>query len=122
MPTSYHVIIADDDDTIRSVIARAVVRTYPSVTISAMRDGLEALHVYDQQGADLVITNSDMPNLNGLGLIMELRARQTTAPILMVSADPAIKQQVLALGISGFLEKPFLLPQLLQTLVGLLAP
>src|SRR3712207_3950138 len=64
MSPPYHVIVADDDDGVRAFIARVVVRTYPAVTLSAVRDGLDALLLFDQRGADLLITNNDMPRLN----------------------------------------------------------
>jgi CheY-like chemotaxis protein len=122
MTPAYHVIIADDDDDIRAVIARVVVRAYSSVTISAVSDGLDALLVYDQRSADLVITNNGMPVLSGLSLIEQLRVRSATLPIVMVSADATIEQRALALGASRFLAKPFALAQLAQTLINLLPP
>src|SRR5262245_30261147 len=73
MRAAYHVIIADDDAAIRSLIARIVARTYDPVTISEVPDGLDALLIYQQQGADLVITNQEMPALSGLSLIERLR-------------------------------------------------
>jgi CheY-like chemotaxis protein len=122
MTPAYHVIIADDDDSIRAVIARVVVRAYSSVTISAVSDGLDALLIYEQRGADLVITNNGMPVLSGLSLIEQLRLRSATLPIVMVSADATIEQRALALGASRFLVKPFAVAQLAQTITNLLPP
>jgi CheY-like chemotaxis protein len=86
MPAAYHIIIADDDAAIRSIIARIIVHTYDPVTISAVPDGLDALLVYQQNGADLVITNNEMPVLSGLSLIERLRVLSATLPIIMISA------------------------------------
>jgi two-component system, NarL family, capsular synthesis sensor histidine kinase RcsC len=123
MPSSYHVIIADDDAVMRSLIEHIVVRIYPTATISAANNGVEALLVYDQRGADLLITNYDMPALNGLMLVETLRVqRQATLPIVMVSANPAIERQALAVGVTRFLAKPFTVTQLTQVLTGLLPP
>jgi CheY-like chemotaxis protein len=122
MSPSYHFIIAEDDDAMRAVIARIVVQTYPSVSISAVKDGSEALIIFGQRGADFVITNYDMPIMNGLDLIRALRARSVTIPIMMVSGDAVVEQQALAAGVSSFVTKPFRVAQLTQVLTSFLTP
>ncbi len=122
MPAAYHVIIADDDGAIRALIARVVVRTYPLVTISAVPDGLDALVIYQQRGADLVISNHEMPVLSGLSLIKRLRVLSATLPIIMVSAHQSVEPQARALGVTDFLLKPFHLAQLIALLTSVLPP
>jgi CheY-like chemotaxis protein len=122
MPAAYHVIIADDDTAIRSLIARVVVRTYPLVMISAVSDGLDALVLFQQGGADLVITNQEMPVLSGLSLIERLRVLSATLPIIMVSAHPSVESRARAVGVTHFLLKPFLIPQLVDLLTCILPP
>jgi len=121
MPAAYHVIIADDDTAIRSLIARVVVRTYSLVMISAVSDGLDALLIYQQGGADLVITNQEMPFLSGLSLIERLRVLSATLPIIMVSAHPNVESRARAVGVTHFLLKPFLITQLVQLLTSVLS-
>jgi CheY-like chemotaxis protein len=116
------VIIADDDAGIRAVLSHIVQQTYPSAMVSAVADGLAALHIYDQQGADLVLTNYMMPRLSGLNLITALRARRTTLPIIMVSGEVAQAPAALAAGASQFLAKPFTRTQLVQVLISVLPP
>jgi DNA-binding response OmpR family regulator len=123
MPPPYHVIIADDDDGVRGIIARVVVRTYPAVSISALRDGQDALDLYDQRGADLLITNNDMPRVNGLELLEALRIhRQATLPIIMISADASVAPRARLLGVTRFVAKPFALGELVQVLSSVLPP
>ena len=122
MPAAYHVIIADDDAAIRSLIARIVARTYDPVTTSAVPDGLDALLIYQQQGADLVITNQEMPILSGLSLIERLRVLSATLPIIMVSAHPSVESQARAVGVTHFLLKPFPITQLVQLLKSVRPP
>jgi CheY-like chemotaxis protein len=122
MPAAYHVIIADDDTAIRSLIARVVVRTYPLVMISAVSDGLDALLRYQQVGADLVITNHQMPVLSGLSLTERLRVLSATLPIIMVSAHPSVESRARAVGVTHFLVKPFLIPELIHLLTSVLPP
>jgi CheY-like chemotaxis protein len=122
MSAAYHVIIADDDAAIRSLITRVVARTYDRVTISSVSDGLDALAIYQQHGADLVITNQEMPILSGLSLIERLRVLSTTLPIIMVSAHQGIESQARAAGATHFLLKPFHIALLVQVLTGVLPP
>jgi CheY-like chemotaxis protein len=117
----YHVLVADDDDAIRSLLARILVHTYPTVTVWAVKDGREALDIYDQHQIDLLITNYTMPRLDGLALLATLRqARQATLPILMISASVTIESRARALGVTSFLIKPFSIPQLTAILKALL--
>lgn len=120
--TTYHVIIADDQPGVRGLIARVVARTYPAVTITAVADGLEALRVFERHGADLLITNYNMPGLNGLQLAQHLRAQATTLPIVMVSASAGMAGHALAAGVTSFVAKPFTITELAQTLRDLLQP
>lgn len=123
MPPPYHVLVADDDDAVRSLVARILVRTYPAVTVWAVKNGVEALTIYDQQTIDLLITNYDMPGLNGFALVGALRqTRSATLPILMLSALETIEPQARALGVTAYLAKPFSIPQLTAILSSLLHP
>jgi CheY-like chemotaxis protein len=122
MFAAYHVIIADDDAAIRSLIARVVARTYDRVIISSVSDGLDALSVYQQHGADLVITNHEMPVLSGLSLTERLRLLSATLPIIMVSAHQSVEPQARAVGVAHFLLKPFRITLLVQVLTGVLPP
>ncbi|HJZ46161.1 MAG TPA: response regulator [Roseiflexaceae bacterium] len=120
MPPPYHIIVADDDAGIRALIARVVAGTYPGVVISEAVDGDEALRIYSQYGADLLITNNAMPHLSGEDLVKTLRARHVTIPIVMVSALPSQAADALAAGVTRFLHKPFMLTELVQVLTSLL--
>ena len=122
MPAAYHVIIADDDAAIRSLVARVVARTYDRVTISSVPDGLDALGVYQQHGADLVITNQEMPVLSGLSLIERLRVLNATLPIIMISAHQSVEPRARAVGVTHFLLKPFHIALLVQILTRILPP
>jgi len=122
MSAAYHVIIADDEVSIRALIVRVVAHTYDGVIISAVSDGLDALAIYQQRGADLVITNQEMLVLSGLSLIERLRVLSTTLPIIMVSAHQSIEPRARAVGVTDFLLKPFHITQLVDVLIGVLPP
>ena len=117
-----HILIAEDHAAVRELFTTIVARTYPACTITAVANGAKALAVFNERGADLLITDYEMPIMAGLELIQTLRAQQTTLPILVVSMNTAIADAVLHAGASRFLPKPFSLPQLQQALIDLLMP
>jgi CheY-like chemotaxis protein len=121
MPT-YHIIIADDSDAVRAMLVQIIGRIYPTAAISPVPDGAEALRVYRQHGADLLITDQDMPRLRGLDLVRTLHAQQVTIPVILLSSDPSIQAQAQTAGVTLFLLKPFSVTQLTQVLRQILPP
>jgi CheY-like chemotaxis protein len=120
MPSTAHILIAEDHAVVRELLTTIVARMYPTCTVTAVDNGAEALAVYDERGADLLITDFAMPIMTGLALTKALRARQATVPILVVSMNTAIAEVVLDAGANRFLPKPFSLTALQQTLIDLL--
>jgi len=79
-------------------------------------DGQAALREYDRHGADLVITDQSMPHLSGLDLIIALRTRSVTLPIIMASGDQAYAPAASPAGATAFLPKPFTRALVVETL------
>ena len=122
MPSAPHVLIAEDHDVVRDLLTTIVAQTYPTCTVTAVANGAEALAVYNERGADLLITDYAMPIMTGLALIQTLRAHQATIPIVVVSMDTSIAKAVVQAGANRFLPKPLSLPEVQQTLLDLLSP
>ncbi len=80
-----HVLVADDTPTCATTL-RALLRERWRVT--AVADGRDALELALREPPDLVLTDVMMPNLDGFGLLGELRAREATRslPVIMLSA------------------------------------
>jgi len=74
-------------------------------------DGKEAFDILQDTDADLVITDVNMPNMDGLGLIEELRknSRHKFTPILVLTTESqqSIMEKGKALGATGWIVKPF---------------
>src|SRR4051812_13551254 len=94
MPSAPHILIAEDHAAVRELMTTIVARTYPTGMITAVANGAEALAVFQERGADLLITDYAMPSMTGLALIQTLRAQQATVPILVVSMNTAIAEAV----------------------------
>ena len=119
MPSSPHVLLVDDHAEVRAVLRSIVVQLCPQATIVEASNGAEALNVAAQQRLALIITDSQMPIMNGLDLVRTLQSQ--TLPILLVSSDSDMGKVALAEGASAFLPKPFPLAELRDVLRTLLS-
>ena len=83
-------------------------------------DGVDALNKAKQQSVNLVITDVNMPNMDGITLIAELRKlpNYKFTPLLMLTTEsaPEKKQAGKAAGATGWIVKPFNPDQLLATI------
>jgi type II secretory ATPase GspE/PulE/Tfp pilus assembly ATPase PilB-like protein/ActR/RegA family two-component response regulator len=101
------ILIADDDAAMRRLLRTVLERE--GFAVREASDGLETLEAVDQGDVALVILDHDMPNLTGLGVLEELRARTTTAglPVIMLTArTDDTELHALELGAQDFLTKP----------------
>lgn len=111
------IAIVDDDPQLRSLLAR-VIRCWGHDVCVEAADGVEALSLLSTFPADLIVTDCQMPNLDGIGLARALRSRADLRPIVMLSAqtDPSLIQSALRAGVTHYLTKPLNIPQFLHTL------
>jgi len=110
------IMIVDDVSSIRQIVSKVFQDVGYQVTAAARGD--EALELAKLKRVHLVITDVEMPGMNGLELIKELRALKSylTTPLLILARDASdvnIKKAE-TLGASGFIEKPFTPERLLS--------
>ncbi len=104
------VLIVDDSRTMRRMIANCL-SEFQDLTISEASNGAEAmLRLVDMRGADLILSDWNMPNQNGLQFLHMLAASSFKAcPVIMVTSE-AEKERVLEAvkaGAVGYVVKPF---------------
>jgi DNA-binding response OmpR family regulator/serine phosphatase RsbU (regulator of sigma subunit)/anti-sigma regulatory factor (Ser/Thr protein kinase) len=108
------VLIVDDNADLREYLARLLAGRYRVRTAS---DGAQALRSARSQPPDLVLTDVMMPELDGVGLLRELRADPVTAliPVVLLSAraGPEAAVEGLDAGADDYLVKPFSARELL---------
>lgn len=108
-------LIVDDSATMRRIVINSLQRIGYDDCVEA-GDGVEALERFGPE-IDFVITDWNMPNMNGLELVRELRAREDgkTVPVLMVTTR-SVREDILAAaqaGVNNYVVKPFT-PQVLK--------
>lgn len=117
------VITVDDASTIRRMISFTL-RSAGHEVIEAA-DGMEALNQLRSRGVDLVISDINMPRMDGIELTRQLRAldRHKSTPILLLTteSDPAMKAKGKQAGATGWLVKPFQQDQLLGVVATIFA-
>lgn len=116
-------LVVDDSPLMRRSIALALARI-PSISCEEARDGAEGLRKFTLAPFDLVVTDVNMPLMDGLKLIHHLRsAGHHAVPIVVVTTEAADedRQRALALGASAYLIKPVQAREVLETVRKLLA-
>jgi type II secretory ATPase GspE/PulE/Tfp pilus assembly ATPase PilB-like protein/ActR/RegA family two-component response regulator len=101
------VLVADDDPQMRRLIRSILERD--GYTITEAADGLDALDQVESKTFELMLLDIDMPRLDGLGVLEELRARIRTSgvPVIVLTArTDDTETRVLDLGAQDFLSKP----------------
>lgn len=102
------ILVVDDSSTVREMVTFVLKDT--KFELVEAEDGLEAFEIAKKKQFDLVITDLNMPNMNGLELTEALRNLKgfRDIPILMLSteADPLLKKQGKDLGLTGRVLKP----------------
>jgi DNA-binding NtrC family response regulator len=101
-----NILVADDDKTCRDSIQKVLERAGHTVQTAENVDGaLDALNI---DHFDLVVCDYRMPGKTGLDLLVELKRRQASVPVLMISAyaDALVEDAVLQLGAMEVLKKP----------------
>lgn len=113
------ILIAEDSATMRSLIVSAIA-AMGDFEIFEAANGFEALRVLPREKVDLVITDINMPDINGLELVAFVRGNDNykNTPLIIVSTEgsPRDQEKGLALGADAYLVKPFA-PDALQQLV-----
>ncbi|MGJ8623648.1 MAG: response regulator [Yoonia sp.] len=103
------ILAIDDSRTIRTLVTRALETAGFHVTTAV--DGVEGVSKFQDMHADLVITDVNMPNKDGFGVIDDIRQGQTNrgVPILVLTTESgaALKDRARKAGATGWIVKPF---------------
>lgn len=115
------ILVVDDSPTMRRIIIGNLSRLGHADVVEGDngRSGLEQL---DRGGVDLIITDWDMPEMDGIAFARAVRSRGATMPILMVTTHAATQDIVQALeaGVSTYVVKPFTQESLREKIDSLL--
>lgn len=108
--TNMHFLVVDDFSTMRRIV-RNLLKEHGFTNVSEAEDGHQALNRLHLGGIEFVVTDWNMPNMDGLALLQAIRATPNLRhlPVLMVTAE-AKKENIVAAaqaGADGYIVKPF---------------
>lgn len=117
------VMTVDDSATVRQVLRMTLEQE--GYAVLEANDGKDALQKFPENGVDMVVTDLNMPNMDGIDLIKEIRQKPGARfmPIIMLTTEsqPEKKTEGKKAGASGWITKPFR-PEQLLAVVRMVCP
>lgn len=114
------ILIADDSASMRAMLI-AILEPLGDYNVVEASSGFEALRLLPRENVDLILTDINMPDINGLELISYLRNNPNykNIPVFIISTEGSAKdiEKGKQLGADEYLVKPFS-PAILQQLIG----
>lgn len=106
------ILLAEDDPIIADGLQRSLRKV--GYAVDCVSNGLDADAALASQQFDLLILDLGLPRLSGIEVLRRLRARKTSLPVLILTAQDGIEDRVRGLdaGADDYMSKPFALPEL----------
>lgn len=109
------IIVAEDEDTLRELLIE-LLQSYNYKVVSAT-NGVEVIEQIQKHNFDLIIIDKEMPKLDGIECIKELRKTNLSIPIVLVSGSPIEDEQLLTqLNVNKILNKPYNFEEMLSAI------
>jgi two-component system chemotaxis response regulator CheY len=126
-PTQSDVLVVDDSAAIRKILQRVLRQTGMAIrTIHEAGDGQEALALLAAEEVDLILSDINMPKMDGLELLalVKAEAQWRRIPVVMITTEGGETRvaEAVKLGAAGYVRKPFTADQIKEKLAGILAP
>ncbi|MGB9738633.1 response regulator transcription factor [Chloroflexus sp.] len=115
-----HVVVIEDEPTIAESLRIGL--TYEGMRVTVTGEGRSGLQIIEEQGADLVILDLMLPDIDGIVVCRRLRARSSVLPIIMLTARGDVQERVqgLQMGADDYIVKPFSFDELLARVYAIL--
>ena len=119
------VLVVDDSAAIRKILQRVLRQTGMAIrTIHEAGDGQEALEVMNAHPVDLVLTDINMPRMDGLQFLASVKASAhwRHVPVVMITTEGGETKvgEAVKLGAAGYVRKPFTADQIKEKLAAIM--
>jgi len=120
-------MVVDDSAAIRKILQRVLRQTGMAIrSIHEAGDGQEALELLKTQPINLVLTDINMPKMDGIQLLAAMKAAPEWhhIPVVMITTEGGESKvsEAVRLGAAGYVRKPFTADQIKEKLAGILEP
>ena len=116
-----NILIVDDSATMRKIIMRGLRQAgIDNAEFKEAGDGVEGMKALESCTFDLILSDVNMPNMNGLDFVKAATAKLgTPPPIVMITTEGSeeVVKEALSRGAKGYLKKPFT-PEKIQEVIG----
>lgn len=106
-----NVLVVDDSGVMRKLVIRTLNETaYKPAKILEAGDGAEGLTVFqNESGIDLILSDWNMPNMDGLTFVKKIREQDKDVVILMITTEGTMgkMEEALEIGVDNYVVKPF---------------
>ncbi len=107
MSTPFKKVLVVDDKEMMILFFRAVLKMLEGVVVIEAQNGQEAYDIISKEKVDLIISDINMPVMDGLEFLNKFKIMEMEIPFIFVSGNPSVtKEEVVALGASDFIGKP----------------
>ncbi len=118
-------LIVDDSAAIRKILQRVLHQAeVPLGNVYEAGDGVEALAILKEKTVNLIFSDINMPNMDGIQFLSQLKANEAWrhVPVVMITTEgsQAKVMEAAQLGASGYLKKPFTPDQIKDKIAGLM--
>ena len=120
-----NILVVDDSVAMRMLLQRAIRNTSLDVdSVFEAGDGCAALEVLKKETVNVILSDINMPRMDGLQFLAELRSSDQWkhVPVVMISTEGSQTKvmEAVQLGAQGFVRKPFTADQIKEKLAGIL--
>jgi len=116
------ILIVDDDKIWLRLVQKKFDKYKEAFSVIVAKDGLDAVEKLKQHAVSLVVTDMQMPRMDGLSLLAHMSAHYPDVHVIVVTAysTPKLKKAVLERGGAGYIEKPFVVEELAKKITQIL--
>ncbi|VEI13097.1 response regulator transcription factor [Trueperella bialowiezensis] len=114
------ILVVDDEPTIRELLSASL--KFAGFDVATAQDGAEAMRTEREFGADLVVLDIMLPDMDGFAVLEALREREPDLPVLFLTAKDDVRDRVhgLQIGADDYVTKPFSLEEVVARIRAIL--
>jgi CheY-like chemotaxis protein len=116
----HHILVVDDNESIRSMVSGMLAQM--DLEVSSVENGEKRIDLFLNNNFDLVITDFNMPGMNGIDLANQIKRKSPATVIVLMTGDEkeVILSRIKGTSVDQVLFKPFTLAKMAETVQGLL--